>query len=62
MCDKQAVSGVPELHWRQYEHYPFKRRAAPDFRKDGRPTECRSTWFQSTKDYDHHNPREKAAA
>jgi hypothetical protein len=26
--DKQAVSGVPELHWRQYEHHFVQRRAA----------------------------------
>src|SRR5580765_1580109 len=30
MCDKQAVSGVPELHWRQYEHHFVQRRAAPE--------------------------------
>jgi hypothetical protein len=28
--DKQAVSGVPELHWRQYEHHFVQRRAAPE--------------------------------
>ena len=27
MCDKQAVSGFPELHWRQYEHHFVQRRA-----------------------------------
>ncbi len=36
--DEQAVSGVPELHWRQNEHHFLQRRAAPE----------RPTWFQST--------------
>src|SRR3954454_3121182 len=55
--DKQAVSGVPELHWRRNEHHFLQRRAARQ-----RPTEFRSTWFQSTKDHHDHNPREEAAA
>jgi hypothetical protein len=49
--DKQAVSGVPELHWRKYEHHFRKRRAA-----------LRRSTDDPTKDYHHHNPREKAAA
>ena len=35
--DEQAVSGVPELHWRQNEHHFLQRRAA-----SRRPTESRS--------------------
>src|SRR5450432_4114875 len=28
LCEQQAVSGVPELHWRQNEHHFVQRRAA----------------------------------